>query len=130
MAKKLKKAPKPKAARKKPLTLNTALKQIEKMLLTKTVGGPLWDVLSALRGPDCEDPPRGDIKNKYTVPVRRAAFPRLIYATHKCAAGFGPRETKASGLDSNYTRAGGDHFARHITAAVHALRTINRKSNP
>lgn len=38
-------------------------------------GKRLWDVLSALRGPDGDD--TDDLKHRQTEPIRRAAFPKL-----------------------------------------------------
>lgn len=127
MAKKLKKDPKSKAVRKKPLTLDTALKQIEKMLLLKNVGGPLWDVLSALRGPDVllgTD----DVKTVYTIPVRRAAFPKLIYGGHNCAASFNSGYTNLKLTSAGASDTGGRHYGRHIRDAVDALKFIGRTS--
>lgn len=53
------------------------LDAIDAFLAAHTIdgeGGKLWDVLTALRGPDNEDV---ELKLTTTAPIRRAAFPKL-----------------------------------------------------
>lgn len=59
----------------------TALKQIEDVLIKRDkpedeiAAKELWNILTALRGPD--DMQNVDFKYHYTIPIRRAAFPRI-----------------------------------------------------
>ena len=62
--------------------LRKALDTIDSLLVsfgapTGSHHNPLWDILSAIRGPDNSD---GPAKEKYTNPIREAAFPRLTEA--------------------------------------------------
>lgn len=87
--------------------------------------GDLWAILTALRGPDEER-----TTNKYfaTVPVRRAAFPRLAQNSFRSTgmlANFGSEYSPpiaSISFDYPYT-----HFKGHIISAVAALsRTVRR----
>jgi hypothetical protein len=52
------------------------LDQIDSFFITEEAADtrPLWDILTALRGPDNDDE---EAKETTTIPIRRAAFPRL-----------------------------------------------------
>ncbi len=56
-----------------PKTLRGALDQIQKMLTRQSYSGDLWDVLSAIRGPDSRDK---TIKHATTTVIRSSAFPK------------------------------------------------------
>ena len=81
----------------------------------------LWDVLSALRGPDNGD---GESKLDSTLPIRRAAFPKVL-AMHE----EGSRFLNAAFLGNNELfdlhRAGGEHYTAHARKAAIALGLIH-----
>lgn len=113
--------------------LREFLDQIDRMLLDPEVGGSLADVLSALRGPDDLDG-RQRLKEQTTIPIRRAAFPRVceINIPSQVPLIF-PRTNdtartrwdtyrpsgQAEGVFLNRTRWG--HFENHAQDAAHAL---------
>ena len=81
----------------------------------------LWDILSAQRGPDTDD--YGEtIKDTYTVPIRRAAFPRLAKLGE--AAPIPARFTTGPDhlMRADYKDAKlNHHYVCHINFAVSAL---------
>src|SRR6266404_4013913 len=101
-----------KTKKKKPLTLRQVLNVIDARLAKGGVdAGKLWDVLSALRGPD-EDVKHN--KDTTTVPIRLAAFPktaRLSWPPAQFTNGDRPIEVP----DTD------GHFERHIRVAAYAL---------
>jgi hypothetical protein len=96
---------------------------------TPTLAAQLWDVLSALRGPDSSDLA---IKSKTTIPIRRAAFPRLTAEiandgfSNTIGAAFGTDEPD---FEFRYsivsppllTNFDGYHFAGHAKLAAEVL---------
>lgn len=81
----------------------------------------LWDVLSALRGPDSQD---DVLKDTVTCPIRRAAFPKT---TKRLIAGdiqIGPVFASYNGRTKEYdakAASAGTHFAYHAREAWRAL---------
>lgn len=99
------------------VTVRGMLSQIEDFLLHRDdKAAALWDVLSALRGPD----ERSENKNATTIHIRRRAFPRLS----KLAEDSGPRRIPASFI--TYApfdpRMSSSHFTKHIRKAAKVLR--------
>ena len=79
--------------------------------------GKLWEVLTALRGPDSGDM---IVKNATTIHIRAAAFPRTAQ-NHTLPAKFAIAGDEPS---LNESLAGGGHFASHV---YFALRTLGIK---
>lgn len=108
------------------------LNHIEALLLK---GGEdarhLWDILSALRGPDEKD---GPDKNVTTCPVRRRAFPKLARhpARHNVPASFGrrgevnPRMPVVFMENAVADRRFPTHFERHIRKAAVAIKAPSK----
>lgn len=83
----------------------------------------LWDVLSALRGPDVQDPEVGDttrIKLGTTAVIRGYVAPGMSMRAH-CFVRDGPLKEEALVAMAETC---GDHFASHIRAAIDALRVM------
>lgn len=98
--------------------VRAALDAVEDVLLgLDTDATDLWDILSALRGPDdrrAYGDPRGS-KKSATVPIRRAAFPRLAEKDDVVGkiADFYP---STFNVPDSF-----DHFTRHARDAWDAL---------
>lgn len=95
-----------------------ALRRIEDDLMNPVVGEDLWNVLSALRGPD-EDA-NLPFKSRTTAVIRTAAFPRVrsLFNRPFCAE-FAPPFVPLSQAESHGHSHG--HFAWHIRWAAKAL---------
>lgn len=99
--------------------LRAQLDQIDQWL-TEPGGGALWDVLSALRGPDDESISKGTT----TIPIRVAAFPKMAgvfdryYYSHEVGikANFDHRYSE---LRLGLIPPG--HFLQHIRSAALVL---------
>ena len=81
----------------------------------------LWDVLTALRGPDSDELGQ---KDRTTLPIRAAAFPQLAetHATNwvMCSAHSAfPMQQKPA--PAFVPPEDGGHFARHVMAAATVL---------
>lgn len=114
--------------KKKPLTaaqrkreLRKVLNVIEKALLSDTrLCIQLWDVLTALRGPDTYDK---ELKDRTTVPIRRAAFPQLAKVEDENGCGYIPASFsnfEGNAFDKKWAD-GPTHFAAHAKRAATAL---------
>ena len=99
-----------------PRTLRGALKAIEEML-TEEYSGALWDILTALRGPDSRD---RKIKYATTALIRSAAFPSRPCEDRSV---FGHDSKKLVKRRSSLFRQKKDypHFREHISDAFKAL---------
>lgn len=107
------------------------LDHIEKLLLK---GGEdarhLWDILSALRGPDEKD---GPDKNMTTCPVRRRAFPKLarhparynVEASFRRRGGVNPRMPVVFQYVLG-THLHATHFEHHIRKAAVAIKAPSK----
>lgn len=99
------------------------LDQVEDVLLGKqgkAAAVDLWSILTALRGPDDG---YGDVKSTQTVPIRAAAFPRILRAAGEefFFGGFQIKSYGESGkLPDPYAMIP-THFTIHIRWAVDAL---------
>lgn len=126
--KKVKKAkvkPKVKAKVKRSVSFRRVLRDIESYILREAKlesgeGRKLWDVLTALRGPDDGDV---TVKAQTTEIVRSAAFPKLAKASF---SKFSSNQTGALFAELpvgkiNLVRTTTGHFKRHIEDAANAL---------
>lgn len=80
----------------------------------------LWDILTALRGPDSENT---DLKLETTCVIRRAAFPKTAatsMTSGQLLASFGAPETEFSVLETAAWKGEG-HFLLHAINAAGAL---------
>lgn len=89
--------------------LRAVLNVIDEALAQQNdVSKQLWNVLTALRGPDNNDFSFGGLKKTGTVPIRRAAFPRTAKAAESQRSAenerYGYTNVYANGAD--FTRAG------------------------
>jgi hypothetical protein len=97
------------------------LDQIDAMLVEMTdESRELWAILTALRGPDAGD--YGE-KAKFTIPVRRAAFPRTAAAVRASMTladfevyGVAPEKAMSYSPSEDY-----QHFQGHVYEAQQAL---------
>jgi hypothetical protein len=83
----------------------------------------LWDILSALRGPDVD--PLFTIKGRTTVHVRRAAFPRLALKADMFRQSLGIPADFHAEYPFEEPRPF-SHFNDHIVEARRALNRIQR----
>jgi hypothetical protein len=91
----------------------------------------LWNVLTALRGPDSEDEP---LKVATTAGIRTATFPLTAAAALTLSEGLTSRFANGALFGHrpviDVTQKGkGDslHFWRHVVDAAHTLKKIGRK---
>lgn len=102
------------------------LSQIEDVLIKRDQDAQdLMSILTALRGPDDEGR-RTEDKDRFTIPIRRNAFPRMVTAD----LAYGKRyfSTNGTGIlpnaESHYMD---DHFTTHAKMAVEALKREDPK---
>lgn len=110
----------------RPLTVRAMLNQIERYLLNspRDRSRALWDILTALRGPDDGDE---QVKDAATIPIRRAAFPKLA----ELMIGLNPtgalfHRWNSGGAHTPYVEPtdAATHFRVHATQAARALGLI------
>lgn len=100
-----------------PRTLRAALDEIQDMLDGKSYSGELWDVLTALRGPDSRN---RKIKYATTAVIRSAAFPkrpceeRSVFGRDSAKLAKRRKDLFAKRKDLN-------HFREHVADAFRAL---------
>jgi len=108
-----------------PRTLRAALDQIQDMLDGRSYSADLWDILTALRGPDSRN---RKAKNATTALIRSAAFPkrpcedRSIFGTDSPRLAKRRRKLFRKRRDLN-------HFRDHIRDAFAALGLTLYESN-
>ena len=115
---------------KTPKTTRGMLNLIDKFLARcDGESGNLWDVLSALRGPDDDDEAT---KKKTTMLIRAAAFPRLVKALDSSMSVLrgsswvsGP-SSRCPGVDGvpPYDSTGQGHFHVHANGAAKVLNLL------
>jgi hypothetical protein len=100
-----------------PRTLRGALDQIQSMLSGRSYSEDLWNVLTALRGPDSRD---RSVKYATTTIIRSAAFPKQpcsalsVYGTDSKKLARRRAGVWRDGIDTN-------HFREHTEDAFDAL---------
>lgn len=101
------------------------LDQLDEFFVSEAISGlsksQLWDVLSALRGPDMSDSHQRKVDT--TIPIRRAAFPKLTDSRHRhsISAAFGYDDSKYNGPTKD---SSAPHFEYHVAQAAYALGLI------
>lgn len=113
-------------------TADTMLKRIEEFLLTAPSGERqmLWDILTALRGPDTT--PTDDsssVKELTTAHIRTLAFPLLAreeVVSFTNGSQFASRASARNGFGTIIGERVSPHFAGHLMDAKFALRKIGR----
>jgi len=82
----------------------------------------LWDVLAALRGPDTDN---DELKDRTTVPIRRAAFPKMtaLYEAgiRQVGAVFTPTYRSREEADTFVPEEDDSHFSYHARLAAKVL---------
>jgi len=100
-----------------PKTLREALDAIQEMLSDKPYSADLWDVLVALRGPDCRN---HKLKMATTCVIRDAAFPK-----HPCEERSfynKPTQETRKCLEGMFTdKRNRPHFREHVWDALIVL---------
>lgn len=105
------------------------LDDIDAVLMTQSdTSKQLWNVLSALRGPDDES----EAKKELTIEIRRAAFPLTTKRADEGNGGFSPQGNNfGMGREDGPPRIPADimihrdHFRSHIRSAAKALNIID-----
>ncbi len=100
-----------------PKTLRGALTQIEKMLTKKSYSADLWDILSAIRGPDTRNK---KLKHATTTIIRSCAFPSRPCEERSF---YGEDSAKRAEIRTRLFKNKEDfnHFRQHCEAAFDAL---------
>lgn len=100
-----------------PKTLRGALNCIQQLLTKQPYSGDLWDVLSAIRGPDSRD---RKIKHATTTIIRSAAFPKRPCEERSF---YGEDSAKRAEIRKWLFKSKGDqnHFRQHVEAAFASL---------
>ena len=109
-----------------PKTLRGALRQLERMLTKQTYSGDLWDVISAIRGPDSRNK---RLKHATTTVIRRAAFPSRPCEERSF---YGEDSAKRAEIRKRLFKNKEDfnHFRQHCEAAFDALQLSLYEVNP
>lgn len=98
--------------------LREVLDTIDNILAKEdAVSHQLWDVLTALRGPDSAN---YDDKKNVTIPIRRAAFPITASTVFNDIADFGEENVAYKEIDVTGAPASW-HFAHHGNNAAFVL---------
>lgn len=105
-------------AAKRPRTLRDALDIIQELLLDRPYSHDLWNVLTALRGPDSQD---GMLKRATTCVIRKTAFPEEPTAGLSMFNPDSPElaRDRAAFLNSLFRIA--PHFEEHFKDAFESL---------
>ena len=100
-----------------PRTLRGALNQIERMLNKQPYSASLWDILSAIRGPDSRN---RKYKHATTTIIRSAAFPSRPCEERSF---YGEDSAKSAEIRTRLFKSGADldHFRQHVFDAFDAL---------
>lgn len=129
--KKAKKATRPIQLTEVPTTLKQMLSVLDQFLLrANRPAADLWNVLTALRGPDTLEE---HLKEAYTIPIRHAAFPRCRRSTSIAVSGKWPGRHYPGGLHAGQTQKAFSlavvpskiyHFGKHALSAAQALKLV------
>jgi hypothetical protein len=100
-----------------PKTLRGALRQIEQLLTKQSYSADLWDILSAIRGPDSRN---RRLKHATTTIIRSAAFPKRPCEERSF---YGEDSAKRAEIRTRVFKSKGDqnHFRQHVEAAFTSL---------
>ena len=100
-----------------PVSLRGALRQIERMLTKQSYSADLWDILSAIRGPDSRNK---TLKHATTTVIRSVAFPSRPCEERSF---YSDDSEKKSEIRKRLFKNKEDfnHYRQHISAAFDAL---------
>jgi len=84
----------------------------------------LWNVLSALRGPDVKDGNEFDLKDTTTVHIRRAAFPKLAAWADRARRQYAGGMQIWSRKRFDFSSEDDSHFIDHVRVAAKVLGLI------
>ena len=100
-----------------PRTLRGALRQIERMLTKQSYSADLWDILSAIRGPDSRNK---KFKHATTTIIRSAAFPSRPCEDRSF---YGDDSAEKAEIRTRLFKSGADlsHFRQQVFDAFVAL---------
>jgi len=100
-----------------PKTLRKALDNIQEMLTKQSYSADLWDILSAIRGPDSRN---RKYKHATTTIIRSAAFPSRPCEERSF---YGEDSAKSAEIRTRLFKSGADldHFRQHVFDAFDAL---------
>lgn len=105
-------------------TVSGLLKEIDTFLATSPNSDKLWDILSALRGPDGLDI---HLKESTTTAIRRAAFPLTMRAMFEGSIVNSVQASFAGTYNPSVKSKVSYHFNAHIERAVFALAESGRE---
>ena len=108
-----------------PRGLNEMLDMIDKFLTYNPKASVLWDILSALRGPDSDDM---ELKEQTTIHIRSAAFPLTATVGSLCGIAYFAKKEDASKRLPYFAKRVNTHphFMFHYQEAVRQLIQLNR----
>jgi hypothetical protein len=100
-----------------PKTLRGALDHIQHLLTKQPYSADLWDILSAIRGPDSRN---RRLKHATTTIIRSAAFPKRPCEERSF---YGEDSAKRAEIRKRVFNSKGDqnHFRQHVAAAFDSL---------
>lgn len=109
-----------------PKTLRGALNQIQQLLTKQPYSADLWDILSAIRGPDSRN---RKLKHATTTIIRSAAFPKRPCEERSF---YGEDSAKRAEIRTRIFKSKGDqnHFRQHVAAAFASLQLNLYEVNP
>ena len=109
-----------------PKTLRGALNQIQQLLTKQPYSADLWDILSAIRGPDSRN---RKLKHATTTIIRSAAFPKRPCEERSF---YGEDSAKRAEIRTRIFKSKGDqnHFRQHVVAAFASLQLNLYEVNP
>lgn len=112
---------------KRPTTVDEMLRLIDDFSERGVLqSAALWDILTALRGPDVDPIKGGPVKNQTTARIRAVALPKLsAYYALTNEDGLPVPDLAALSWPEGAWEA--FHFRRHVWKAVEALRDIGRR---
>lgn len=108
-------------------TLTEMLDELDEFFVRSPDANKLWDILSALRGPDyhiSDFEGAHKVKMQTTVYIRQAAFPKAAQSSNLYHPSM---ETYSEIPFTPNPKTKSNHFNHHIAAAANALASIGRE---
>lgn len=121
----IKRKRKPGKSARAPKTARQMLDKIDRFLLTagSEESSKLWNVMAALRGPD-DDTGDSYLKGRTTVPIRKAAFPRVNASGRSRHVTNGATFWGETAVDIAADEVG--HFFTHVRDAARSLKEMEK----